>query len=313
MSNNPTAAAPAAETVAAQAPDRELQLVNAQLQLATARSNAEYNASAAGQIQRQFETMMRVAKPYSESTIVPKSYRGNIGNCIIALDLAYRMNLPALMVMKELYIVNGSPSWAAKFLVACINKLGRYTTIRYRKRLLGKVGTIKLQQAEWVTGPTGEKTKKVKFVDTDEFKDIDNWECVAHCVERATGEVLESDPVTIEMAIKEGWYTKDGSKWPTMPELMLSYRAAAFWQRKYAPEVSMGFPTREEVEDIQEVGYGYEDISGSDEYAEPVARPKPRPSTASVEDAKQQLRDRAARPAAAANPAQANDNMFDMP
>lgn len=317
--SNTTTASPSAEATVHTAADKELQLASAQLQLATARSNAEYNASPAGQIQRQFEAMQRVAKPYAESTIVPNSYRGNLGNCIIALDLAYRMNLPALMVMKELYVVNGSPSWSSKFLVACINKLGRYTTLRYKKRSLGKIGTIKIQKVEWITGANGKSVKNVKLVDTDEFKDIENFECIAHCVEKATGELLESDPVTIEMAIKEGWYTKDGSKWVSMPQLMLSYRAAAFWQRKYAPEVSMGFPTREEVEDVQEVEY--EDItypkqsSDYDDVAPDVAMPKQRPTTASVEDAKQRLRDKASdgRPAPAANVAQPNTNIFDMP
>lgn len=302
--------------------DKELQLASSQLALANARSNAEYNASPAGQIQRQFEAMQRVAKPYAESTIVPKSYRGNIGNCIIALDLAYRMNLPALMVMKELYVVNGSPSWSSKFLVACLNKLGRFTNIRYKKRHLGKIGTIKVQKVSWKTDAKGERVKDVKLVDTDEFKDIDNWECIAYCVEKSTGEVLESDPVTIEMAIKEGWYTKDGSKWVTMPQLMLTYRAAAFWQRVYAPEVSMGFPTREEVEDVQEVEY--EDISyqrlpsESDSDNAPAvspAKPKARPTAASVEDAKQRLRDKAAeaKPATSAQNAARPSNMFDMP
>lgn len=320
MNTNNTSTSPVAETAIQSAADRELQLASAQLQLATARSNAEYNASPAGQIQRQFEAMQRVAKPYAESTIVPNSYRGNLGNCIIALDLAYRMNLPALMVMKELYVVNGSPSWSSKFLVACINKLGRYTTLRYKKRSLGKIGTIKMQKVEWLPSPNGKSVKNVKLVDTDEFKDIDNYECIAHCIEKATGELLESDPVTIEMAIKEGWYTKDGSKWVSMPQLMLSYRAAAFWQRKYAPEVSMGFPTREEVEDVQDIEY--QDISYSnqlsdydDTSADSVSKPTPRPTTASVEDAKQRLRDKdaVAKPSAAANPAQPNSNIFDMP
>lgn len=283
--NNPIPQAdPAARPLS---PDKEIQVANLQLQLATARSNAEYNASPAGQIQRQFESMQRCAKPYAESTIVPTAYRGNIGNCIIALDLAYRMNLPALMVMKELYIVNGSPSWSSKFLVACINKLGRFTNIRYRKRHLGKIGTIKVQKVSWRDNPNGGgRVKDVKLVNSDEFKDIDNIECVAYCTEKSTGEMLESDPVTIEMAIKEGWYTKDGSKWVTMPQLMLTYRAAAFWQRVYAPEVSMGFPTREEVEDVQDIEY--EELSET-----PVEEAAPKPqAAASVEEAKEKLRDR---------------------
>lgn len=283
--NNPLPGASGQQPVSL---DKEVQIAELQFKIAEARAKAEYNASVAGQVYRQFENMQRCAEPYAKSTIVPTAYRGNIGNCIIALDLAYRMNLPALMVMKELYVVNGSPSWSSKFLVACINKLGRFTNIRYRKRPLGKIGRIKVQQVTWKDNPNGSgRIKDVKLVDTDEFKDIDNFECVAYCTEKSTGEVLESDPVTIEMAIKEGWYTKDGSKWVTMPQIMLTYRAAAFWQRVYAPEVSMGFPTREEVEDIQDIDY--EDLS--DTPVEEVA-PKPQTTSASIEDAKEKLRER---------------------
>ena len=53
----------------------------------------------------------------------------------------------------------------------------------------------------------------------------------------------------MEMADKEGWTKKSGSKWLTMPDQMLIYRAAAFWSRAYAPEISMGFHTKEEAED----------------------------------------------------------------
>ena len=40
-----------------------------------------------------------------------------------------------------------------------------------------------------------------------------------------------------------------------MPSQMLRYRAAAFWQRVYCPEISMGLITKEEAEDIQDVEY----------------------------------------------------------
>jgi hypothetical protein len=51
------------------------------------------------------------------------------------------------------------------------------------------------------------------------------------------------------MAKAEGWYAKNGSKWQTMPEQMLRYRAASFFVRAYAPELSLGLATREEIED----------------------------------------------------------------
>lgn len=262
----------------------EIQAASLELQLAQTRSAAEFNNSCAGQIQRQFEAMQRIGKAYAESTIVPKVYQNNIGNCIIALEISHRMNVPPLMVMQNLYVANGNPSWSSKFLVATINSGGRYSTLRYRKRNLGKVGKIRLTTYEW--DPAAKQKRPV----SREFdgSDIDNIECVAYATEKATGEVLESDPVTIEMAVREGWYTKDGSKWVTMPQLMLTYRAAAFWQRVYAPEVSMGFATVEEETDIQDVQY---------EEVRP-APPRQPVTVETVNDRKEELRSKTATPAA---------------
>lgn len=310
--------------------DRDIQVANLKLQLAQTRANAEYGASVAGQIQRQFDAIQRCAQPYANSTIVPTSYRGNIGNCVIALDLAYRMQLPPLSVMQNLYIVNGNPSWSSKFLVATINTCGRFTNLRYRKRNLGKLGKVKYNSTEWVFDNNGQKRKAIVVREYD-GSEIDNWECVAYATEKATGEVLESDAVTIEMAIKEGWYTKDGSKWVTMPMLMLTYRAAAFWQRVYAPEISMGFRTTEEETDVVDVDF--EDITGNAPAtpAQP-AQHTSRKTTSNLEAAKEQLRKKqaaqAAAPAASADKpaadqapadkpadtkANSSDRLFDMP
>ncbi len=73
----------------------------------------------------------------------------------------------------------------------------------------------------------------------------------AVCQEKATGETLEGPVVTMDMAKAEGWVDKAGSKWKTMPELMMRYRAAAFFGRLYAPEITMGMHSTEEVIDIQ--------------------------------------------------------------
>ncbi|WP_151984713.1 recombinase RecT, partial [Acinetobacter radioresistens] len=76
-----------------------------------------------------------------------------------------------------------------------------------------------------------------------------NITCKAWAIETATGERLESAEISMEMAVKEGWYQKNGSKWQTMPEQMLRYRAASFFGRIYAPEVLMGIRTQEEEQD----------------------------------------------------------------
>ena len=158
-----------------------------------------------------------------------------IANCMIAVNMAQRMGADALMVMQNMYIVHGQPGWSSKFLIATVNTCGRYNTMKYKTRNLGKIK---------VPGTGAE---------------IDNIECIAYTSEIGSDEVLESSAVTIEMAIKEGWYTKNGSKWQTMPMLMLQYRTATFWTRVYAPELSMGMKTDDELRDIEDVPY--EDVT----------------------------------------------------
>lgn len=162
-----------------------------------------------------FEQATRMAMALSKAEIVPEKYRNKPENTIIALEMAQRMGVSPLMVMQNLDIIHGRPSFNSKFTVAMINGTGRYTPIRYRY--------------------SGEG---------------DSRTCVAYAKELSTGEMLEGPAVSIKMAKAEGWYTKNGSKWPTMPDLMLSYRAAAFWSRMFEPGLTMGILTTEEVEDI---------------------------------------------------------------
>lgn len=160
-----------------------------------------------------WELAQRQAKALMASSMVPQQYQNNIGNCIIAIDMAYRMGASPLMVMQNLYIVHGSPGWSAKFLIATFNQCGRFDSIQY----------------QW---------------------NADKSSCMAWTTERRTRNRIEGPTITLDIAKAEGWSTKTGSKWKTMPELMLMYRAAAFLIRTYAPEISMGLHTVEEVEDI---------------------------------------------------------------
>lgn len=163
-----------------------------------------------------FEHAQRVAKSLSVATFVPEAYRGNVANCLVAIEMANRLQMPPLMVMQNLHIIHGRPSWSSSFLIAAVNSSGRFTPLTFR-----------------MSG------------------DGDNRQCIAVATDKATGEVLEGVPVSIAMAKAEGWYTKNGSKWKTMPELMLRYRAAAFFSRLYCPEITMAMHTAEEQQDIQ--------------------------------------------------------------
>lgn len=179
-----------------------------------------YDLTPAGQTAKQFEIIQRKAKALTSSTIVPETYRNNIGNCIIAIEMAERMGTPPLMVMQNLYIVHGNPAWSSKYLIGSINASKRFSPLRYEFR--GDEGTPQY-----------------------------GCRCFAYeANDRERKEPLYGDWITMDMANKEGWTKKSGSKWLTMPNQMLRYRAAAFWQRVYCPEISMGLLTAEEAEDI---------------------------------------------------------------
>lgn len=177
--------------------------------------------------------------------------RKAVANCIIAMNMAIRMGAEPLMVMQNMYIVHGRPSWSSKFLIATVNTCGRFTPLQYRIENKGKIGVIKASRAVWKLIP-GESQKRKIMEPFDEvaYQDMENITCVAYATDLASGKELISSEVSIKMACLEGWYDKDGSKWKTMPEKMLRYRAASFWTNEYAPEISMGMRTQEEEEEV---------------------------------------------------------------
>lgn len=181
-----------------------------------------------------FELVQRRAKAYSESSLVPKEYHKNVPNCIIAMEIAHRVGASELMVMQNLYIVHGRPGWSSTYIIGAMNSCGRFKPLMFD-----------------IAG-TG-----------------DDYGCVAW-TEDKEGRRLSSSRITIGMAKKEGWYEKNGSKWKTMPEQMLRYRAASFLGRIYAPDILMGMQTVEELEDIIEP----KDVTQTSKLSEVIAKKK---------------------------------------
>jgi hypothetical protein len=161
-----------------------------------------------------FQLAQRIAQVFAQSDMVPTQYKNNIGNCIIALEMANRIGSSPLMVMQNLYVIQGKPSWSSTFLIATLNACGKFSPLRYEE-----------------DANEGGRTR-------------------AYALDKSTGETLCGAWVSMEMAKAEGWTTKGGSKWKSMPELMRRYRAASFFTRQFAPEISMGLQTYEEVIDV---------------------------------------------------------------
>lgn len=216
---------------------------------------------------RGFQAMSHMAESLANSTIIPEAFRNTImvkdhydqrakkwifrpeanpngvSNCIIALNMAQRLGADPMMIMQNLYLVDGRPSWSSQFIIAAINSSGRYSPLRFDISGGDEDTEIPYAVTEWVYS---QATNKKEPVESNQVARVKNFKCVAWVIEKATGERLESTPITMEMAVKEGWYQKNGSKWQSMPEQMLRYRAASFFGRIYAPDLLMGLRTQEE-------------------------------------------------------------------
>ena len=164
-----------------------------------------------------FQLSMQAAQNFASSSLVPRQFQ-NTANAMICLDMANRLRCSPLMVAQCLYIVQGKPSWSAQFVIAAINACGRFTPLRFVM--------------------IGEGAER---------------QCHCESTDIATGETLVGPAVSMQMAKAEGWVDKAGSKWRTMPELMLRYRAGTFFGRLYAPDVLLGLYTQDEQLDIMNV------------------------------------------------------------
>ena len=162
------------------------------------------------------------ASMLSRSGLVPDQYKQSPENCLIAIDIGNRLGLSPMMVMQNLYIVKGKPAWSGSFCSAIVNGSARFSPLEFQ-----------------FTGAAGS----------------DDWGCRAIATRKSTGALCESEWVTIRMAKAEGWLSKGGSKWQTMPKQMMMYRAASFFAKAHCPDLLFGVPTREEVNDT----FGYQE------------------------------------------------------
>ncbi len=165
----------------------------------------------------QLQAALAVATELSKSDIIPKEFQKKPANCLIAVELANRLKASPFQVMQNMDVIYGRPALRSSFIIACINNSGKI------------IGSLKFEMNANCT------------------------KCRAWAVEKETGAKLTGPTVTMEMAQSEGWLGKNGSKWKTMPDLMLRYRAASFFGRLYCPEIMNGMYSAEETEDFQAV------------------------------------------------------------
>jgi hypothetical protein len=123
------------------------------------------------------------------------------------------------MFLQNSYIVHGRPAMEAKLVQSLVNHSGLFEDpLEYE-----------------VVGDDPEKP---------------DYKVRAHATRKSTGTVLYGPWITWKIVKGEGWDSKSGSKWKTIPEVMFGYRAASWFCNRHCPEVKMGFMTGEEAEEV---------------------------------------------------------------
>lgn len=214
-----------AETETTQTPEKEtappppesVEIMRLKSERLLAEFETPFESSAA------YRHYMDIAKVFAGSIFVPEHFRNKPGECLIALNIAKRMEEDPLAVMQAMFVVGGRPSFMTAFMIARANsRAGFRSSIKWR---VTKLDPPTLQASGFV---------------------MPNLRIQAFAVDRFGDEINAT--VDSEMAIGEGW-TKN-PKYRTMPEHMLRYRSAAFLIRQYAPQVMAGMQTAEEVQDL---------------------------------------------------------------
>ena len=162
-----------------------------------------------------YNQYMKMAECLAHSEMIPQNYRNKPESVLVAIDVARQVQMSPLMVMQNLYIIQGKPSWSANYCASVIKT--NFTNVK-----------VELQ---------GEGLKRgCRIIATDK-----------------NGNLCEGTRVTIEMAKQEGWFSKTGSKWQTMPDQMLIYRAYSFFARAYCPDKLLGIHDEFENLDITKI------------------------------------------------------------
>jgi len=167
----------------------------------------------------RFEHLWRIATLFSKTELVPKHYQGKPENCMIAIEMAMRMNMAPLPFLQNTYIVHGRPGIEAKLAITLINSSGLFVD-------------------------------SLDYEIEGEDPHGDNYRVRAYAVKRSTGKTIFGPWVDWKMVKAEGWLGKEGSKWKTMPGIMFSYRAAMFFGRLHCPERLLGMQTVDELQDV---------------------------------------------------------------
>ena len=161
---------------------------------------------------QSFESAQRIAASLADSALVPNAYRGQQG-------------LPNCIVAIEI---------ANRMGMSPFQVMQNLNVIHGRPSWSSQFIIGLIQGCGRFEGFTYNET-------------ADSCQCFA--VFKTSGEQVSGPKITLDMARKEGW-TKN-TKWSTMPQTMLRYRAASAFGRFHIPDLILGIQSVEENEVIE--------------------------------------------------------------
>ena len=160
---------------------------------------------------QSFESAQRIAASLADSALVPNAYRGQQG-------------LPNCIVAIEI---------ANRMGMSPFQVMQNLNVIHGRPSWSSQFIIGLIQGCGRFVGFTYNETP-------------DSCQCLA--THKTSGEQVSGPKITLDMAKREGW-TKN-TKWSTMPQTMLRYRAASAFGRFHIPDLILGIQSVEENEVI---------------------------------------------------------------
>lgn len=176
---------------------------------------ATYQGSALSPANLEHTTTL--AARLAKSDLLPPHFKGRPENILLVLSLAQNLNINPVMCLQQVSVIGGKPCLQATLMISLLNNSGK------------------------ITGPL-----RFKWSGREATPERS---CVAYAIDAATGEAVESEPVSLAMAQAEGW-TRN-AKYKSIPDTMLKWRAASFFVRTYYPQVVLGLHSTEELDDVQ--------------------------------------------------------------
>ena len=157
---------------------------------------------------------MELAKLMSNSDLVPKDYKRNPGNCLIAMQMGAEIGLPPMQALQNIAVINGRP-------------------------------------AVWGDAALAVIQSKRDFVNISE--DIDEKTMTAVCTITRKGREPVTRDFSKKDAEMAGLWSKQGP-WKQYPKRMLQMRARGFAIRDSYADALKGLCIAEDIQDVKDMG-----------------------------------------------------------